>query len=99
MNEWKNQYFIVNEPETAPLVGELDSTLDELQKMLVLRCLRPDRLVHAINNYVKNNLNTGQYNFTAPPPFDLKQALLDSAPTTPIIFILSQGTDPTAILQ
>lgn len=24
---------------------------------------------------------------------------MDSAPTTPIIFILSQGTDPTAILQ
>lgn len=30
VNEWKNQYFIVNEPESAPLVGELDSTLDEL---------------------------------------------------------------------
>lgn len=72
IREWYANYFIVPEPEMAPLIGDLDSTLDELQRILVLRCLRPDRCIHAINNYVKNNLNTPLYNFTIPPAFDLK---------------------------
>lgn len=67
--------------------------------MLIIRCVRPDRVIHAINNFVKNNLNTSQYNYTVPPTFDLKLALMDSSPTTPLIFIISQGTDPTATLQ
>lgn len=57
--------------------------------MLILRCLRPDRIVYGINNFVKNNLNSGSYNYTVPPGFDLKLALMDSAPTTPLIFIIS----------
>lgn len=99
IREWYSNYFIVPEPENVPLIGELDSTLDELQKMLVVRCLRPDRVIHAINNFIKNNLNTAAYNYCVPPAFDLKLALMDSSPTTPLVFIISQGTDPTATLQ
>lgn len=98
VREWYQQYYIVPEPENAPLVGDFESTLDELERMLLLKCLRPDRIIHAVNNFVKNNLNTSVYNYTIPPAFDLKQALLDSSPTTPLIFILSKGTDPTATL-
>jgi dynein heavy chain len=89
IREWYTNYFIVPEPETVPLIGEFDTSLDELQKMLLLRCLRPDRVVHAINSFVKNNLNTGLFNYTVPPGFDLKLALMDSSPTTPMIFIIS----------
>jgi len=30
VREWYNNFFIVPEPENVPLIGELDSTLDEL---------------------------------------------------------------------
>ncbi|KAH0571621.1 Dynein heavy chain [Spironucleus salmonicida] len=95
LKDWYQNYFIVTEPEHAPLIGEFEGNLDELQRMLVLRCIRPDRLIHAINNYIGNNIGI---NYTLPPPFDLGSALGDSAPTIPLIFILSPGTDPTATL-
>lgn len=64
--------------------------------MLILRCLRPDRMIHAISSFVSKHLGAV---FVNPPPFDLKLALADSQTTTPLIFILSQGTDPTAMLS
>ena len=32
--------------------------------------------------------------FVEPPPFDLKSSFDDSSPTTPLIFVLSTGSDP-----
>lgn len=52
-------------------------------------------MIHAISSFVSKHLG-GVY--VSPPAFDLKQALADSSTTTPLIFILSQGTDPTAML-
>lgn len=39
-----------------PLPGELDSNLDSFQKLLVLRCLRADRLTHGLQDFVASQL-------------------------------------------
>lgn len=39
-----------------PLPGELDSDLDSFQKLLVLRCLRADRLTHGLQDFVAAQL-------------------------------------------
>lgn len=39
-----------------PLPGQLDSTLDQFQRLLVLRCLRPDRLTHGLQDFVSEQL-------------------------------------------
>ena len=60
--------------------------------MIIVRCLRPDRIVFATTAFIINNL--GQ-KFTEPPVLDLNSVLSDSMPTSPLIFVLSPGVDPT----
>ena len=56
IRDWYTNYFILTEPEEAPLIGEFESSCNELQRMLILRCIRPDRVIHAINNFISNNI-------------------------------------------
>jgi dynein heavy chain len=62
-----------------------------MQKMCILRALRPDKMSEAIQNYVCEYLHP---KFIQPPPFDLPATYNDSTCTTPLIFILSSGCDP-----
>jgi dynein heavy chain len=64
--------------------------------MLVIRCIRPDRVVAAISNFVAMKLGE---KFINPPEFDLKSIYADSLPTTPLIFVLSAGAAPFAVLK
>ena len=62
------------------------------QRLLVLRCLRPEKIMAAVSRLVEHTLGA---DFIAPPPFDLGSAFLDSSATSPLIFILSPGVDPS----
>ncbi|XP_028408947.1 dynein heavy chain 7, axonemal-like [Dendronephthya gigantea] len=91
---WKTIYDS-NEPQNEPLPGEWDEKLDEFHKLIVLRCLRPDKVTPAVQQFVKIKLDK---RYIEPPPFDLAKAFADSACTAPLIFVLSPGSDPTAAL-
>eukprot|EP00388_Colpodella_angusta_P014362 GDKJ01035914.1.p1 GENE.GDKJ01035914.1~~GDKJ01035914.1.p1 ORF type:complete len:952 (-),score=254.28 GDKJ01035914.1:54-2810(-) len=93
--EWFNELC----PEEAKL--PLDwKRLDQkpLEKLLVLRCLRPDRMGAALTNYIREKLPNGDFyvdgdsgkNFNT----ILDESLNDATPATPIFFILSPGADP-----
>ena len=45
-----------------------DSALSPFEKVILLRMLRPDKLVPAIQEFVSTQLG---HKFTEPPPFDL----------------------------
>lgn len=60
-----------------------------------MRCIRPDKVVPAVQDFVEAQLG-GKY--VEPPPFNLHACYADSTPTTPLIFVLSPGSDPTAAL-
>ncbi len=95
LDQWK-KYYVHATPETAALPGDWDSRVNELKRMVILRCMRPDRVLFAVRSFIVNNL--GQQ-FVEPPPFDLQTTYNDSSPTTPLVFILSSGVDPMALLQ
>eukprot|EP00232_Nephroselmis_pyriformis_P029065 CAMPEP_0182867354 /NCGR_PEP_ID=MMETSP0034_2-20130328/8675_1 /TAXON_ID=156128 /ORGANISM="Nephroselmis pyriformis, Strain CCMP717" /LENGTH=4528 /DNA_ID=CAMNT_0024999703 /DNA_START=83 /DNA_END=13669 /DNA_ORIENTATION=- len=84
------------EPETAELPGEWEGKCNELQRMVFVRCLRPDRVMFAATSYVSNSLGK---RFVEPPVLNLGETHSDSTALTPLIFVLSPGVDPTQALQ
>ncbi|KAK7127569.1 hypothetical protein R3I93_020220 [Phoxinus phoxinus] len=87
--------FDSSQPHRETLPGEWDSDLDSFQKLLVLRCLRADRLTHGLQDFVASQL--GQ-SFIEPQTSDLSAVFKESSPSTALIFVLSPGTDPAADL-
>jgi dynein heavy chain len=81
------------EPQTAPISPNFSEKLDQFQNLLVLKCIRPDKMQGAIQNYVRANLGA---EFTESPQFSLNSSYKDSSCLTPLIFILSRGADPAA---
>lgn len=84
------------EPETAELPREWESRLGEMQRMLLARCLRPDRVLFAATGFVANALGRS---FVEPPVLNLAETFADSSPAAPLIFVLSPGVDPTEALR
>ncbi|KAJ0403889.1 hypothetical protein ATCC90586_002605 [Pythium insidiosum] len=92
---WKSWYQS-STPEIEPLPGDWDGKCNELQRMLLLRCIRPDRLSIQAARFTTSNLGA---QFVDPPPFDLKAIYETSNYKTPLIFVLSPGVDPTNSLM
>ncbi|KAK9870895.1 hypothetical protein WA026_009851 [Henosepilachna vigintioctopunctata] len=89
------QLFEAQEPHQLPLPEPFESTLSVFQKLLILKCLRPDKVTNAIQNFLAEEL--GQ-RFVEPQTTDLIEMFSESSPTTPLVFVLSTGTDPAADL-
>ncbi|KAL3312842.1 Dynein heavy chain 2, axonemal [Cichlidogyrus casuarinus] len=70
--EWLT-WYTSETPESNSLPGEWDNTLNEFQKLVVLRSLRPDRVPFAATTFIINNL--GQ-KFVEPPVLALKQVCI-----------------------
>ncbi|KAM9785999.1 dynein axonemal heavy chain 12-like [Neosynchiropus ocellatus] len=83
------------DPCNAPVPSPWCTKLNELQQMIIVRCLRPDKIVPAVVKYVTVKLGK---KFVQPPPFDLTKSYLDSNATIPLVFVLSPGADPMASL-
>ncbi|KAK2851543.1 hypothetical protein Q5P01_007819 [Channa striata] len=83
------------EPYATPLPTPWCEQLNDLQKMIIVRCLRPDKIVPAVTEYVTSKQGK---KFVQPPPFDLSKSYLDSNSTIPLLFVLSPGADPMASL-
>ncbi|ESS70037.1 dynein heavy chain [Trypanosoma cruzi Dm28c] len=83
--------FMSSTAHREKLKGIYEQRLNSMERMMFLRCLRPDKLMAAVQDFVRDNLGE---RFIRPPPFDLFTSFKESSPTTPLIFILSQGADP-----
>uniref|UniRef100_A0A674GSU7 Dynein axonemal heavy chain 17 n=1 Tax=Taeniopygia guttata TaxID=59729 RepID=A0A674GSU7_TAEGU len=62
-----------------------------LQKLCVLRCLRPDRMTYAIRNFVEEKMGS---KYVKGRSIDLSEVYKESSPSSPLFFILSPGVDP-----
>ena len=87
---WRHVYDSAS-PETELLPEPWHSALSPFQKLCVLRTIRPDKLTRAVQIYVENSMGR---RYIEPPPFDLEQCFADSSCVTPLVFVLSPGSDP-----
>ena len=83
------------EPHLTPLPGAWDEQLSDFDKMCVRRCLRPDKVLPMVSEFVSKHL--GQQ-YIEPPPFSLEDCYADSSNVSPLVFVLSPGQDPMAQL-
>ncbi|XP_030585284.1 LOW QUALITY PROTEIN: dynein heavy chain 1, axonemal-like [Archocentrus centrarchus] len=87
--------FDSSQPHRKPLPGAWNTMLDSFQKLLVLRCLRADCLIQGLQDFVSAQLGR---RFIEPQTSDLSAVFKESSSSTPLIFVLSPGTDPAADL-
>uniref|UniRef100_F7BXB8 Dynein axonemal heavy chain 17 n=1 Tax=Equus caballus TaxID=9796 RepID=F7BXB8_HORSE len=62
-----------------------------LQKLCMVRCMRPDRMTYAVKNFVEEKMGS---KFVEGRSVEFSKSYEESSPSTPIFFILSPGVDP-----
>ncbi|XP_030856161.1 dynein heavy chain 3, axonemal-like [Strongylocentrotus purpuratus] len=93
--EWKKLYDSPS-PHTDKIPEPWDLSLNEMEKLIVLRIIRPDKMVPAVQNFIIKAMGQA---YIEPPTFDLAKSYVDSSYFTPLIFVLSPGADPMNVLM
>lgn len=91
---WKS-YTNSSDLYATALPLDWESKFDPFFKLFIVRSFRPDKLLLAFTSFVAKTL--GSF-FTESPPVTMESLYADSDNKTPIIFVLSQGADPTISL-
>lgn len=92
--QWR-AWFSKAEPESEPL-PEPYSYMDTFKKLLVVRTWCLDRTIAQCKHYVMESLG---YKFSQPMALDLQKLLDESKPLTPVICLLSMGSDPSPNIE
>ena len=72
------------------------AALSRLARLCIIRAIRPDGVVAACQDFVSSLLGAA---YLSPPSFNLEASYMSSTPLTPLVFIISPGTDPFQELQ
>eukprot|EP00933_Yihiella_yeosuensis_P070887 TRINITY_DN79051_c0_g1_i1.p1 TRINITY_DN79051_c0_g1~~TRINITY_DN79051_c0_g1_i1.p1 ORF type:complete len:1434 (-),score=383.71 TRINITY_DN79051_c0_g1_i1:142-4125(-) len=95
LRDWK-KWYSSPEPEKEAIPGEWNEKLDALQRLIVVRCVRIDRVLPAVSVFISTKLDQ---KFTEPPPLDLEVIYEESSCVTPLLFVLTPGMDPTGQIR
>ncbi|XP_073413059.1 dynein axonemal heavy chain 3-like [Dendrobates tinctorius] len=95
LTDWKNIYDS-SHPNEMELPDPWEDLLTAFQKLLVIRCLRPDKVIPTIQQFIIEKMGPA---YVDPPTFDLHRSYMDSTSSTPLIFVLSSGADPLELLM
>ncbi|XP_074525804.1 dynein axonemal heavy chain 10 [Halichoeres trimaculatus] len=88
--DWKSWYDL-DGPEQVPFPMKYKENLSAFQKLLLLRCFRVDRVYRAVTDYVATTMGE---KYVQPPVISYDAIYEQSTPYSPIVFILSPGSDP-----
>ncbi|GAB0196984.1 dynein axonemal heavy chain 10 [Grus japonensis] len=92
---WKNWYD-TDALEQMPFPMQYQNDLTNFQKLLLLRCFRVDRLYRAVTDYVTLTMSE---KYVQPPVISFEAIFEQSSPYSPVVFILSPGSDPVSDLM
>ena len=89
--EW-NAWFDAEKPENAALPGDYEKTLSPLDKMILLRAMRPDRLFNCLSTFIAETMGK---DYISQKPFNMRSTFDETSNRTPVFFVLFAGVDPT----
>ncbi|CAF1414151.1 unnamed protein product, partial [Adineta steineri] len=93
--EWK-QWAEHDQPENIALPKPFDILLNDFEKLMLIRCFSPNRIIFAINKYITKIMGE---KYIIPPTAYFDSIFEQSKCHIPVIFILSPGSDPTNDIQ
>jgi len=85
--------YDATEAHKEKMPGEWEERLNRFQKMILIKALRGDKITAAIQDFITEKIGRA---FIDPPTFNLQNCYNDSSNISPLIFVLSAGSDPTA---
>lgn len=95
VNVWK-EWYDLDAPESVDFPFGYKQNLKPFQILLLLRCFRVDRVYRAVGDYITEIMGE---EYIMPPVISMDNIFEQCSPTTPVVFILSPGSDPTAELM
>ncbi|CAF1458544.1 unnamed protein product [Adineta steineri] len=93
--EWK-QWAEHDQLENIALPKSFDTLLNDFEKLMLIRCFSPNRIIFAINKYITKIMGK---KYIIPPTVYFDSIFEQSTAQIPVIFILSPGSDPTNDIQ
>jgi dynein heavy chain len=91
---WKAWYDF-DAPETVPF-PDYNERLDQFEKMLLVRAIREDRALIAIDTYIEHAIGRS---YLLVEPLDVAKLCDEASAMVPMITVLSTGSDPTGKIQ
>ncbi|KAJ2948630.1 hypothetical protein O0L34_g7885 [Tuta absoluta] len=95
LDAWQ-EWFDSDTPESSEIPDRYRDVMKPFEVMMLLRCFRVDRVYRAITDFI--TVTMGE-EYITPPVISLDMIFEQTTPFTPVVFILSPGSDPTADLM
>ena len=90
-DDW-GAWFDIEKVEEAEIPGEFNAKLNALDRLILLRAMRPDRLMNSLAAFVAETMGK---EYISQKPFNMASTFEESSKRTPIFFVLFAGVDPT----
>ncbi|XP_074520194.1 dynein axonemal heavy chain 6 [Halichoeres trimaculatus] len=88
--------LVDSEKGNQEIQGRWNETLGAFQKLVLIKSFMEEKVVFAATEFVIVSLGK---QFVENPPVDLANLFKDISPSTPLVFILSTGSDPMGAFQ
>ena len=90
-DDWQ-VWFDSERPEVAKIPGDYQKQLNDYERLILLRALRPDRVTTALKTWITAEMGA---DFVQQPPFDMEACYKETSNQIPTFFVLFAGVDPT----